>query len=215
MSCSCTQAGLADMFGERFARVEARRFRRRGIPRRSDRLIEAIRRHVPFHSATSLEGGAGVGGLSIELLRRGVSRAVAVDAIPAAVRMARRLAEEYGMASRFEAVVADFATYDSDATHEIVVLDRVVCCYPDWRGLLAAAARRSSRVVALTYPPVTWWSRVATSTVNSAMWVLRKQFRTYVHPPAEMHAMLVSLGFVPEIAERVGTWEICVARRAD
>lgn len=214
MSCHCAaDAGLTDVFGERFARHEARRFRRRGLPERAQRLIDSVRPLVRFHEATVLEGGAGVGGLSIELLRHGVRRAMVVDAIPAAVRTARELAEEYGVAARLSGVVADFVTLEDATVHDIVVLDRVVCCYPDWRALLETATARAARVVALSYPRAAWWTALGAATANAGMWALRRQFRTHVHPPAQMHALLRARGFAPRVAGRIGMWEICVAPR--
>lgn len=213
MSCPCPTAGLGDIFGERSARLDARQFRRHGLADRAEKLIDAIRRVAPFHDAVVLEGGAGVAGLSIELLRRGVARAVAVDAVPAAVRMARRLAEEYDVASRLEPVLGDFTALDDESVFDIVVLDRVVCCYPDWRALLEAATARAARVVALTYPRAAWWSRAGARVVNAGMWSLRKRYRTYIHPPADMHALLRARGFAPEVVGHAGVWDVCVAKR--
>lgn len=213
MACDCLNAGLDDVFGERFARREARRFRKHGLPRRAQRVIEVVRPLVRFHEATLLEGGAGVGGISIELLRHGIRQAVVVDAIPAAIRTARQLAEEYGVAHRMSGMVADFAHMEDDTVHDLVVLDRVVCCYPDWRGLLDAAASRASRTIALTYPRAAWWTRLASSAGNGILWMGRRRFRMHVHPPEAMHAFLRSRGFAPRVAGRLGAWEICVAPR--
>ena len=177
-------------------------------------LIDALRRACPFHGTTLLEGGAGVAGLSIEILRRGVERATAVDAVPAAVRMARTLAEEFGVAPRLEARVADFAVLDDAATYDMVVLDRVVCCYPDWQALLSSAARHATRAIALSYPPERWWSHAFVRCANLGMRILRREFRTFVHPPGLMHAFLHDRGFQTVSVERAGTWEICVLRRA-
>jgi magnesium-protoporphyrin O-methyltransferase len=212
MSCTCSTSALGDVFGERTARLEARRFRRSGLPRRAHALIDALRAAYPFHGATLLEGGAGVGGLSIELLRRGVERAVAIDAVPAAVRIARTLAEEYDVASRFEARIADFATLPDDDTYDIVVLDRVVCCYPDWHALLTSAADRARAAIALTYPPARWWSRLFVRCANAGMRITRRQFRVHVHPPERMHAFLASRGFTVAGIRQVGAWEVCVLR---
>jgi len=213
VACNCVTAGLDDVFGERFARREARRFRTRGLPERAERLIEAVRPLVHFHEATVLEGGAGVGGISIELLRRGVRQATVVDAIPAAVRTARQLAEEYGVTHRMRGVVGDFTQMDDETVHDLVVLDRVVCCYPDWRALLVAAATRASRAIALTYPRSAWWTRGGVSVGNAALRVMRRRFRVHVHPPEKMHALLRSHGFAPRVVGRMGAWELCIAPR--
>src|SRR5690606_10263617 len=127
--------------------------------------------------------------------------------------MARTLAEEYGVAHRMSGVVADFAHMDDDSVHDLVVLDRVVCCYPDWRALLEAAADRASRAIALTYPREAWWTRFGVSAGNAVLWLGRRHFRLHVHPPAAMHALLRTRGFAPRVAGRVGIWEICLAPR--
>ena len=214
MSCTCSTSALGDVFGERTARREARRFRRHGLARRALALIDTLRSACPFHGASLLEGGAGVGGLSIELLRRGVDRAVVIDAVPAAVRMARTLAEEYGVASRFEARVADFAAFSEASTYDIVVLDRVVCCYPDWRALLASAADRARRAIVLSYPPERWWSRLFVRCANVGLRIGRREFRVHVHPPRAMHEYLRSRGFDVARVTHSGAWEICVLRHA-
>ena len=212
MSCSCSTSALDEIFGERTARREARRFKRRGLSRRGLALIETLRSIYPFHGATLLEGGAGVGTLSIELLRRGVERAVIVDAVPAAARTARSLAEDFEVASRFEARVGDFATLADETAYDIVALDRVVCCYPDWRALLASAADRARRVIVLSYPPNRWWSRLFVGCANTGMRIGRREFRLQLHSPGAMHAYLQSRGFDVARITHSGTWEICILR---
>ena len=214
MSCSCSTSALDEIFGERTARREARRFKRRGLPPRGLALIEALRSVCPFHGATLLEGGAGVGTLSIELLRRGMDRAVIVDAVPAAARTARSLAEDFDVASRFEARVGDFATLADDTAYDIVALDRVVCCYPDWQALLSSAADRARRAIVLSYPPDRWWSRLFVRCANTGMRIGRREFRLHLHAPGAMHAYLESRGFDVARIAHSGTWEICVLRRA-
>ena len=213
MSCNCAHNALSDVFGERTARLDARRFRRSGPSARAARLIDALRDATTFHEATSLEGGAGVGALSIELVRRGVARATAVDAIPAAVRTARDLAREYGIGARFEAVIADFTELGDGPAYDIVVLDRVVCCYPDWEALLTTASARSRRIIGLSYPRAAWWTRTFVTLANAGLRLIRRRFRMYVHSPAIMHAWLAAHGFEPRVVGHVGSWELCVASR--
>src|SRR5690606_41767893 len=96
---------------------------------------------------------------------------------------------------------------------ELVARDRVVCCHPDWRARLEAAAARASRAIALTCPREAWWTRFGVSAGNAVLWLGRRHCRLHVHPPAAMHALLRTRGFAPRVAGRVGIWEICVAPR--
>jgi magnesium-protoporphyrin O-methyltransferase len=55
--------------------------------------------------------------------------------------------------SRVTFVHADFTDVAAGLPEvDIVTLDRVVCCYPDFHRLLTAAASKSRGVLAMTYP---------------------------------------------------------------
>ena len=73
MPCSCGALGCAEMFGDRIARREAKHFRKRGLARRAHRLLEALASRVPLADKTALEVGAGIGGLMVTMLERGIS----------------------------------------------------------------------------------------------------------------------------------------------
>lgn len=216
--CSCCSTSIyGQIFGARQSRLEARRFRHRGLDRRARRLLEEVARALPLAGARSLEVGAGVGGFSLTLLERGVVEATTIDASPAAVGVARELAEERGVAKRLRTEIGDFAMRQVDArageVYDLVVLDRVVCCYPDWRSLLTPAATAAKGAVALTYPRDVWYMRAFRVLVAMVMFVLRKEFRFYVHPPAAMRELLAEAGLRPQVVGRVGPWELVVATR--
>ena len=215
MACRdcCTTIGLEEIFGERRARREMRRYRRRGVDRETNRLLAELAAAVPLEGATSFEVGAGVGGLSIELLRRGVARAAAIEALPHYAAAARELADEAGVGDRFDIEVGDFAYARHDQRYDVVVLNRVVCCYPDWRALLRPAAAMARRAVALSYPREAWWTRALSKAINGVQGLLRRRYRNYVHPPTAMQQALRESGLEPRVAARVGVWEIVVATR--
>lgn len=212
--CNCCPKTIyGQIFGPRQSRHEARRFRRRGLDRRAGRLLEEAARVQPLAGARSLEIGAGVGGLSLTLLERGVTEATTIDASAAAVEVARTLAEERGIGARLRAEVGDFAARRTEDRYDLVVLDRVVCCYPDWRALLTPAAAATRGAVALTYPRDVWYMRAFRVLVAVVMSVLRKEFRFYVHPPDAMRELLADAGLRPRVVGRVGPWELVVAAR--
>lgn len=211
-SCNCCNTAVyGEIFGARQSRYEARRFRRRGLDRRARRLVEELARARPLGGATTLEVGAGIGGLSLTLLEGGAARATTIDASPAAAATARKLAEERGVADRLRVEVGDFAARRTGERYDLVILDRVVCCYPDWRALLGPAAAATEGAVALSYPRDIWYMRAFRRLVGMAMFVLRKEFRFYVHPPGAMRELLAEIGLRPRVVGRVGAWELVVA----
>src|SRR4029079_3447522 len=79
---------------------------------------------------------------------------------------------------------------DGVESADIVVLHRVVCCYPDYERLLGAAAQRAGRLAVFSYPPRNAVARLLISVENLAFKLLRREYRSFAHPPAAMLGLL-------------------------
>jgi SAM-dependent methyltransferase len=67
--------------------------------------------------------------------------------------VARQEAERLGRTDAVEFIHADFVSVSSQLPPaSLVTLDRVVCCYPSYEGLLNAALTHAERCLALSYP---------------------------------------------------------------
>jgi SAM-dependent methyltransferase len=143
-----------------------------------------------------LDIGAGIGGVIFELLRAGFATAVAVDASPSYVAVARREAAARDLADRMTVLEGDFVTMaETIPAADTVVMDRVVCCYPEFRPLLEHAVRRSRRVFGYSYPRDRWLVRLVVAFDNFRRAIARNPFRTVVHPIAEMEQVITAQGF--------------------
>ena len=214
MPCDCCTASLQEMFGERIARHEAKQFRRKGLPARARKLVAAFDRTLELDGRSTLEIGAGVGALTITMLKHGAARATIIDASPAYLAAARQLAHEYGVADLLDFELADYAQRKpAGSTSDIVVMDRVVCCYPEWQQLLDAAARDGRLAIALTYPRDAWWTRLGVRLSNLFLRLRGTPFRVHVHSVMRMQQALAAAGFSPHVHGYHGPWEIMVAER--
>lgn len=212
MPCSCGSLGCADVFGDRLARREADRFRKHGLDHRSRRLLNALAARATLDGRTAVEVGAGAGGLTITMLERGVARVSIVNAAPAYIEAARRLAAERGLADALSAALGDYAENPPGEPVDVVLMDRVVCCYPAWHGLLEKATAQARVAIALAYPRATWYNRIGVALINVLMRLRRSTFRVFVHPPRLMHAYLESRGFTAEVIGHTPVWELVIAR---
>ena len=88
--------------------------------------------------------------------------------------------------ARFSRQLDLAATPDAVEAHDIVVLHRVVCCYPDVQRLLTAAADHATRLLVFSHPPANILSRAVFAAENLLFRVRRTPFRTYVHDPDAM-----------------------------
>lgn len=162
---------------------------------------------------TLLELGSGSAALTVELLRRGASTAEAVDLSPQMVSAARRRADEAGVGDRVSFHVGDGAAVDV-AAHDWVVLDRVMCCYPDVAGLLANATRAATRRVAYSVPTSRGWrgllNKIGWGFDNVPSMVRRDACRTFVHDIGRIDAALAGAGFARTRDAHLALWYAAV-----
>jgi magnesium-protoporphyrin O-methyltransferase len=159
--------------------------------------------------ASVLEVGGGVGEIQVELLRRGAARVTNLEISTGYEGEARRLLERSGLGERVTRRFLDIATAPDDVEPaDIVVLHRVVCCYPDYEALLSASGTHAKRLLVFSHPPDTRLARGATWLENLPRRLGRRSFRTFVHPPAAMLAVLAGTGLSPGYVH--DGWPWCV-----
>ena len=213
VSSCCNPRGCDGFFTPRFARRAARRYRNKGLDKTARRMVEFLERRG-IDGATVLEIGGGVGEIEIELLKRGVERAVNLELSPAYAEEAQELLREAGLEERAEWRLHDIAAHpDGIEPADIVVLHRVVCCYPDHEKLLGAAAGHAHSLLVFSYPPRNVVSRLLVAGQNLVFRLLGKEFRTFVHPPSEMLATLRERGFRRTFAHHALVWQVAGLER--
>jgi magnesium-protoporphyrin O-methyltransferase len=198
------------MFDERQARRDLRRYRRKGLAADARDAVEFL---AAREVGTVLEIGGGIGAAQVELLRRGADRAVNVELSPGYEEVARALAREERVEDRVERRLGDAVEAelpDADA----VLLNRVVCCYPDPDALLGAAAAHARRALAFSYPRSGVVAWVVVRAGNLVLRVMRREFRVYVHPRAVLFAAAERHGLRLVHERRALVWQTAGFARA-
>jgi magnesium-protoporphyrin O-methyltransferase len=164
--------------------------------------------------ATVLEIGGGLGEIQLELLRRGAASATNLELSPSYEAEASRLIHDAGLTGRVSRRIVDVAA-DPAAVEpaDLVVLHRVVCCYPDHAALLGAAASHARHRLVFSFPPRNAVSRAVVATQNLLSRLAGREFRTFAHPPAAMLAVVTEHGLHPEVTPGHGMWRIAAAAR--
>lgn len=212
MPCNCCQIEN-DTFGEERAKADIQDYRRRGPAKQTKLILNAIR-SLNLSEAALLDIGGGIGAIHHELLKDVVREATHVDASSAYLKEAKEEAGRRRHSQQVNFIHADFTDVASDLPKaDIVTLDRVVCCYPDFRRLLQAAAEHSRRALAFTYPRETWYMRIGLKVINFFQGLRRDPFRVFLHPIAEMDSLLKREGFERVTLRRLFVWEMALYRR--
>lgn len=146
-----------------------------------------------------LEIGSGVGELTREVVRRGARAAKGIDLSPQSVDLARNATQEEGLDDKITFIVGNGATSVLEP-HDVVVLDRVICCYPHARELVDHTAAAATRVYAFKLPryerPLRLFWKIAFGVENAFHFLRRRDFRAYLHTVEDIDRWLRAKGFV-------------------
>ena len=212
MPCNCCEME-DNTFGEDEAKANHKDYRKGGPAKQIKLILEAVR-SLGLQDAALLDVGGGIGAIHHELLKDMASEAMHVDASSAYLKIANEEAQRQGHSERVKFIHADFTdVVDELPQADVVTLDRVVCCYPDFRSLLKAAASKSRKAIALTYPRETWWLKMGIAVANFFQKLRKDPFRGFVHPVVEMEALLNGEGLRRVSTRRLFMWEMSLYRR--
>ena len=213
----CEPGDLDGIFTTGRAEADARGYRRKGLRGEARAIVEIVRA-AGISGRTVLEVGGGVGAIQIELLRAGAASATNVELSRSYEASAHALNEEAGIADRVTRQIGDFVVEAQRiAPADVVVLHRVVCCYPNVDALARAAADHARSLLVLTLPVERWWMRFAALAINLWPRITGSKFRFYVHPSASIIAAAAASGL--RLRERRGrrlsVWQLLVLAPAN
>jgi SAM-dependent methyltransferase len=179
-------------------------------------MVRAIQ-ELGIKEMSVLDVGCGPGDLSRELVRLGASRALGIDLAVKALEEARLRAEAEGLSEVVRFRTGNGAREELDR-HDVVVLDKVICCYPDWRQLVGNTSRAAARSYAFVIPRSDLPNALivrAFIALQALILKLRKcGFRPFVHDFEKIHGHLEGNGFRRTHLSRGPIWMAAVYARA-
>ena len=203
--CAAINADTGRIFS-RLAGIHRLRFRLFGLERTQRQLIDGIRR-AGIEGAELLEIGCGAGCLNRALMRLGASRSTGVDLSEAMLAIARADAQAEGLAERTDYRRGDFTQMAGElADADVVVLDKVICCYPDWESLVDASLKRARRVYALTIPRDRSLTRAGLGMMRWGLQRIGCCYQPFIHDPARIEGRVVASGFRRTEEARTAWW---------
>jgi hypothetical protein len=213
MAECCDPVPYRRLFNSKEATRRLDRYRRRGLDARAAAIVGFLADKVGGMEV--LDVGGGVGEIPVELLEVGASRARIVELSDAYDSAAAALAEERGVADRVERTIGDFvAIRDEVAPTDVVVLNRVVCCYPHMERMMTAAVERSGRYLGVVVPRDRWWNRAAIRVGNAYTSLRKCSFEAFVHATDEIDAVATAGGMAAAHRSHGPIWQTTVYERA-
>ena len=165
---------------------------------------------------TVLEIGCGTGFFALETLRNGASSCVGVDLSSAAIHEANAFAKESGLQDRARFEVSNAASTRQPAS-DVVVMDKVLCCYPDADALLKTASDSSRELLGFVVPrdeglmkPA---MKIGTAMINLVEKLRKSDFRLYLHPLRSIDRLLSESGFQQMSKAKSRFWLVFLYKR--
>jgi SAM-dependent methyltransferase len=206
MSCCAAINADTGRFFSRFAGLHRLRFRLFGFERTQRQLLRGIRAG-DIEGTTLLEIGCGPGYLHRALLRLGASRATGVDLSEGMLDIARAGAKADGLAERTTYVQGDFAQMASEVPDaDVVVLDKVICCYPDWGRLVDRSLPKARRLYAFTIPRDRMLTRAGLKAMRWGLHRIGCCYQPFLHDAAQIDARILAGGFRRSYEARTAGW---------
>lgn len=192
------------------------RKRNRRISNRARRALIQSLRNLGLTDKAVMEIGCGSGDLTRELMREGASNAVGIDLAEGAIGVAKKRAADEGLSDRTEYRVGNGAKDRLDP-HDVVVLDKVICCYYDWRELIDNTSQAAKSVYAFIIPRSDGINGVLIRAFLSLgmlyLKIRRCGFRSYVHDYRQIHNHLSAQRFDRELLSPGPIWMTAVYAR--
>lgn len=214
MANCCDPVPYRSLFDEKAAEHRLRDYRRSGLDKTAAGLVEFIRSRG-VEGMTVLEVGGGVGEIQVELLEAGAERSVNVELSDGYESAAARLLEEKALSERVERRLGDFVEAADDIEPaDIVVLNRVICCYPWMERMVDAATATTGSLLALAVPRDHWFGHLFVGFANTLNRVRGCHFRAFIHPVSEIETRVRRAGLRPIYARQGPVWRGLVFERA-
>ena len=190
-----------------------RRYRRRGLEAVQRKLLEGLTT-AGVTGASVLEIGCGTGELQRRVLAAGAASAVGIDMAGGMIEQARAAAEREGLQESAAFLVGDAVERAAELQPAaLVVLDKVLCCYPEIDHLLAMSLQRTQRLYAVVVPRPHWLVAAVWRVAIAVFKLLRSTFHPFYHDWQRTASAISAAGFHRIFAAHTLAWEAWIYRR--
>ncbi len=205
--------GAESIFDQKSAKRDHKRYKRKGPNKTTRLLLNALFKN-DLTDLSALDIGCGVGVIQHELLKNGVVKTTGVDASTAYLETDKEIGINNGTSKLMKFVHGDFTDCAREIEkHDIVTLERVVCCYPHADELLNKSLQKTEKYYGIVHPRSNFLFTALNKCADLYLWMRGNPFRTFMHSEKKMHELIKSNGFEPIYRGTSSIWRICLFKK--
>lgn len=210
---TCCNTSYQDTFDHKRAQKELKAYEKSGVKANSRPLMELIS-SVDLKEASMLEIGGGIGSLIFESFKLGLSKANYVDISQAYSDTFIAALEEKGLSEKVEPRLGDFVDLSKEISQvDLVVLDKVICCYENYAELIRASTSKSRKWYAITIPRDKWWVKMVHGFDNILRNLKKNPFQSFIHAHEDIFEVLEKEGFSIRKDKKRREWQSFLLER--
>lgn len=192
---SCCQLAYRHTFDTKRARQEMDEYLKSGPKKSTNYILDPLREHS--QSTNSLmDIGSGVGAIIWELLDKGVDRAVYLEISPGYSHVFKEQMKTRSYQNQIQVEMGDFTELHKGLPKvDIVTLDKVICCYGDYKPLVELSLQKCKRLYAYTIPRNVWWVKAVHGVETIIKSFQKNHLHTLIHSTSDIEQKVISAGF--------------------
>jgi len=189
----CCGADL--FFNKKTAAKEYRKYLKKGPVKATAKIIQQLAaQNVTGKSLVDI--GGGIGALQWWFLQQGGGQTTDIDASSGYLKKAETHAHDNGWQDKTSFLMGDCTDlYQNVEDPHIITMDKVVCCYPNFKEILSATCEKSKEIVSLSYPMDGIISQALRKIGDLYFMIKKNPYRPYVHSVKEIREIFASKGY--------------------
>ena len=187
--------GADQLFDAKTAKKQYKSYLKKGPSRVTKKLIGQLGRIQTGSSL--LDVGGGIGAIQWWFLNQGGHQTIGVDASTGYTALAKDHATKNNLQKQTHFIIGDF-TANATALPMVnhVTMDKVICCYPDYKAIIDLACSKASNSITLSYPMDGFIADIFRGAGVLMMKLMRNPFKPYVHRVSSVRGLFAKNDFM-------------------
>ena len=189
----CCGADL--FFDKKTADKKYKSYLKKGASRVTAKIISQLK-NQDIKGKSMIDIGGGVSALQWWFLENGGNRTIDIDASSGYLKQAKDHAKSKGWESSTNFLLGDCVdVYTQIEPADYITLDKVVCCYPNYKEIVESTCDKATQTVSLSYPMDGFIAMVIRKTGDILMSFRDNPFRPFIHSVKDIRTVFKQKGY--------------------